>query len=350
MELQQLLGAYFAAFIGVSSTCQKSGSEKMAKSGLDWMLTEAALHYMDGFMAAADIRAKVNAYQPFAGSVWGYNYFYFADDNHMPSYYNPGVFTGKALNDYIGYAAFSGYRPPQVVVDIAQRKFDRPVEIRSAKPFSNFAFESCNDWKGNTNRSLRFEFETLWLDKNHLISSAASNIPDGWAECDRQRPFSEQSMWRLAVKGTTNGAIQLYGNSGEWPNAIKRHILREPREQIGQFRNAMMRIFKNPDSMWVEAPRTLPVEINGNRLFIDFGNGVYAAFQTHNAATLDTMQVVQAVRQRRYLWKFNTGHSLGALTLETGTDVNYTSFDQFKAQILSNRSFSMPDGNTVVYN
>lgn len=323
--------------------------KKMAKAGLDWLLVEAALHYVDGFMAGTDVRAKDGAYRPFAGSVWGYNYFYFADNNYLPSYYSPGVFVGKSLNDFIGYAQLSGYRPPQVVVDIAQRKFRLPVEIQSAKPFYAFDHESYKDWRGNTNRSRRFEFETLWIDKDYLLSSCATNIPDGWAECDRQRPFAEQSLWRLAVKGTNNGAIQLYGNSGAIPFHWKRHVMREPREQIGQFRNAMMRILKNPDSMWIEMPRTLAVETQGNKLFVDFGNEVYAAFQPFGAIGLDTVRVPQDLLQIRYRWKFNSGTPLGALALETGTSSTFSSFADFKTQMGIRASLVLEDTNTISY-
>jgi len=323
---------------------------KMAKAGLDWMLLELALHYVDGFQAGADVRAKEGAYKPFAGSSWGYAWYYFADQNHLPSYYSPGIFNTKTTIDFIGYSPFSSYRPSQVLIDIAQRKFPMPVEIQSAKPFYALDHESYKDWKGNTFKSRRFEFETLWLDSNFLLSSLASNIPDGWAECDRQRPFAEQSMWRLSVKGTNNGAVQIYGNSGSLLAGKKRHVIREPREQIGQFRNAMMRILRNPDSMWIELPRIQPVSKENNRVFIDFGNAVYAAFQPYGAIALDTMTVPQDMRQIRYLWTFNPNSKLGALVLETGTGQDFSSYSNFKNQVMSQSAFSATDTNTIVYN
>ncbi|MBD3346482.1 MAG: hypothetical protein GF401_15620, partial [Chitinivibrionales bacterium] len=41
---------------------------------LDWMMIEAALHHLDGYLVGADARAKYNAYKPFAGTVAPYSY------------------------------------------------------------------------------------------------------------------------------------------------------------------------------------------------------------------------------------------------------------------------------------
>jgi len=324
--------------------------KKMAKAALDWMVLELALHHIDGFQAGADVRAKEGAYRPFTGSSWGYLYYYFADQGKLPSYYTPGIFANKAKVDFIGYAPFSSYRPAQVLIDIAQRKIELPVEVQSAKPFYAFDHESYKDWKGNTFKSRRFEFETLWIEKDYLLSSLASNIPDGWTQCDRQWPFTEESLWRLAVGGTNStGSVQIYGNSGSLLQEKKRHVGREPREQIGQFRNAMLRILHHPDSMWVEVPRTLAASKENQKLFLDFGNGVYAALQPFGALSLDTMKVPSDLSRLRYLWTFTPSSSLGALALEVGKVADFTSFQNFRNQISSLSSFVHPDTNTVVY-
>lgn len=41
-----------------------------AKAGLDWMMTEAALHHIDGFHVAGDVRAKYMSFKPYTGSIW----------------------------------------------------------------------------------------------------------------------------------------------------------------------------------------------------------------------------------------------------------------------------------------
>jgi hypothetical protein len=111
----------------------------------------------------------------------------------------------------------------------------------------------------------------------------------------------------------------------------------------------MMRILKNPDSMWVEMPRSVASEITGNKLFVDFGNGVYAAFQPFGATGLDTVRVSQDLLQIRYRWKFNTSIPLGALALETGTSANFASYSDFKTQTTSSSTLTSQDANTITY-
>lgn len=319
-----------------------------AKAGLDWMMVETALHHIDGFHAGADVRAKPNAYEAFSGSIWGYNYLYYADDTAKPSYYVPNVFDNKEVYEYIGYAPHSDYRPPQVLIDIARRNFDTPVEIQSAKPFYAADWNEYENWKGDDSLSRRFEFETLWIDDNYLLSSAATHVPDGWFECDGQRPFSEESLWRLAVRGTTTaGPVQLYGNAGPVPYSWKNHVMREPKEQIGQYRNMMMRMIQGIDSMWVEAPRTIAPDISGTKVFMNLGSGVYAAFQSSNASGFDTLKSGDN-DYRRYRWTYNTT-TTGNLVLETGTQEDYGSFANFKTQINANATFTAPNANTISY-
>ncbi|MBD3320818.1 MAG: hypothetical protein GF350_06970, partial [Chitinivibrionales bacterium] len=58
---------------------------RRAQAVLDWLMITTALHHIDGFCVGADVRAKYNAYRPFAGTLVPYSYVYFADAI-QPSY------------------------------------------------------------------------------------------------------------------------------------------------------------------------------------------------------------------------------------------------------------------------
>ncbi|MBC7936391.1 MAG: hypothetical protein H7Y86_13655 [Rhizobacter sp.] len=311
--------------------------KKMANAGLDWLVTEAALHYLDGFFAAGDVRAKAGSYKPFAGSVWGYNYLYFTDSLHMPSYKED--FSDKELKDFIGFAPYSNYRPARVLIDIAQRKFKLPVEVHSAKPFYHLDNDNYADWKGNTARSRKFEFETNYMDENYALVSLASNRPDG-----RIGTYSEESLWRLSVKGIDNGSRQVIGNSGEMSTMAGRW----PYEEIAQYRNVMIRLVKNTDNIWIAMPKEIATEYVNNKLFADMGNGVYTVYIPYNCTEINDSAFKYDSTYHTYTWKFEKG-KLGALALEVGTLKQFGSYAQFKQQVIKNSTIKSKGADILNY-
>ena len=302
--------------------------KKQAKAVLDWMMITSALHYIDGFQAGPDVRAKTFAYKPFEGSTWPYAYWYFVDSSHHPSYSDSSAVSNMDIN-LAGFIPYSSYRPPQVALDIAQRKFQMPLEMHNAKPFYCLDFDNYHDWKGDTNRSRRFEYETLYFDKNYLLGSLATNRPNGDAAMNtqNQKPFSEQSVWRLAVKGSSDGAVQIFGNSGSDNDMAGRC----PYEEIGQYRNSMMRLIKGTDRMWVCFPSGVNVEYSGEKAFANMGNNVYVAVIPYNSTGRSDV-AFSDTNYRQYIWNFDTS-KLGGLTMEVGTADEHGSYTQFKNNI-----------------
>ena len=320
--------------------------KQMARAGLDWMMLEAALHYLDGFQAAGDVRAKANAYQAFAGSVWGYSYIFFATDGHRPSYYTPTFdFGDKDLKEYIGYLPYIDYYPPPVVVDIARRKVALPVEIRSAKPFYAVDHDNYNHWRGDE-KSRRFEFETIYMDENLLMVSLASNRPDGNFKHQRpgeraQRPFSEESLWRLAVKGDSRGAYQLFGNSGEHSTMAGRC----PFEEIAQYKNMMIRAVKGTDNTWLAVPNQFVPVVSNHVLFFDLGKGVYAACVPINAQDLQINSYSDST-YTRYRWTLNADE-LGGTILQTASQKNFGTFEAFQRSFLEKGRWNVSENRRI---
>ena len=84
-----------------------------------------------------------------------------------------------------------------------------PVEIQSAKPYYGFDEDNYADWNGQREVRRRFDFETLYLDRDFTLASLATLRPDGGVKKGGHMPFAEQNLWRLAVRGG-----QIFGNSG----------------------------------------------------------------------------------------------------------------------------------------
>lgn len=325
----------------------------------DWMVLEAAIHYLDGFQVGPDVRAKTNAYKPFAGSVWPYTYLYF--QTGLPTVYSPEKAKEHFGSSEVGLLAYSTYRPPKVAIDIANRRFPTPVEIQSAKPFYHLDNNNYADWQGDSERSRRFEFETLYLEKNYTLASLATLRPNGLYSFEPggrdQKPFSEQNVWRWGVKGEGNGALQVFGNAGPkggWGRGWDTIAQRQPWEQIGQYRNVMMRLFKNLNRAWVALPKEATTRTDPQgRLFVDMGHGVYGAFLPYQGGEIEQEDFPFWAKKgspkthTAFIWTLNPD-VLSGIVLEVGTREEHGSFAAFQAAI-SNTSFVTPGPNQLGY-
>lgn len=341
-------GHTFNPLLNLYNFAFNADDRKKAKALLDWQVLEIALHHLDGEnVAGADARAKNNAYKRFAGSATPFVFQYFADTTqplYTPSYGNLANFGNTSVkpdwDTYQGFLCWSKYRPSQPIIDIAKRKFTLPVEIHSAKPFYRADYNAYSDYQGLTPLTQRNEFEFLYLNTNYILNSVATLRPDGALGV-----FSEQSLWRLGVKGTQGGNIQIIGNSG----ATNSLAGRWPYEQLGQFRNTLLRVVKNTDSIWIAIPNTLNTDWVGDTLFLDCGNDVYAAFIPYG--TLSKTEAAQAgdATYKRITW-LCSNPNLSALALEVGTINEFSSYSSFKTRFSNLNEFTSDSTDRLTYN
>jgi len=332
--------------------------KKQAKACLDWMMIEAAIHYLDGFEVMADTRGKSGYANPFSGSLLAYTYPFFVDDSFHPTFPSTIWQTKSTGDTEIGYLLNTDYRPPQIVIDIAQRKFTLPVEIQSAKPFYHidngdfwqFGEAPYNDWRGNTSRSKRFEFETIYLGKNFTMSSNANARPDG-----NMGTYSEQAVWEIGIKGSNNGALEITGNATNYSNSPAG---RSPYHEVGQFRNAMVHLVKKPSSnqffvIIPDANNQLTNsgsgawhEWSGNNLYLDMGNDVYVSLRAY-ASTSHSTNTSPGIgsNHTQITWNF-TSNQLGGLVIELGTKDEFGSFTNFKT-ISATKTLNSPATNVI---
>lgn len=340
-------------------------NQKRAQACLDWMLTEAALHYRDGFQVAADSRAKNGSFLPFKGSYFQYTVPYFSDCDNYPSFgrniwseYNPG-------DAEIGFIATSAYRPPQVLIDIARKDFDLPVEIQSAKPFYHIDMgeflspdgtikgESAYSNYNKEEYGKRFEFETLYIGNNFTMSSVAAGRPDG-----REGTFSEQCLWRIGFEGKDNGCVMLSGNAGTMQTSTGRY----PWHQIGQYRNMMMQLVESPETnrIWIAVPKYIIENENaferfGNDLYLNPGSGAYMLIKPSSGAEIsfnNDYEEADGYIQVEFIWPKS---KTGALIMEVVEYEKEFSFEEFielykkqKVKLKNDRfSYTNKNGNTL---
>lgn len=328
---------------------EREETRKRAGACLDWMMTEAALHYRDGLQAAADSRAKTGSFVPLKGSYYPYTLPYFTPEEYGTSFSDTIWEKIKPSDAEIGFLLNSSYRPPKVVTEIANKEFPLPVEIRSAKPFYHIdkgewitpeglltGKAAYEDWKGETD-GRRFDFETLYISESFTMSSVATGRPDG-----REGTFSEECLWKIGIDGNENGAVIVCGNAGEMTTTAGRY----PWHQIGQYRNCMMQLIKSPEynKIWVAVPKKSSQILFDNMVCIDFGLGAYMALKASDGVSIYPIEVCKEAEDYEVIEFVWSPDRLGALVIEVNETKDYETFSEFitetdirKIEIRNNR-------------
>jgi hypothetical protein len=320
---------------------QNRTRQAQARGLVDWLLAAVAIKHLDGGTVGPDARAKHIGALPLTGSAWFYLYMFGSDSHYTPSI-SLEQFQSAVELDTLGQLTFSSYTPPQAIVDIIQRQFPTPVLMHNAKPFYRIDTKNYAGWAGDTHNSHKFEFETLYLERNYTLGSVAAGRPNGayaWPGFglygNSSTPFTEQSVWRLGVlsNGLVPGPQQVFGNTGrEFPDLSGR----SPYEQLGQSDRTILRVFTATDEAWVAVPNTTTVVVNGTSAFASFGHGVYAAWQVLSSAAKLTQQPYYNPGQGalQLMWTDFSNTSLNAIVLEVGSAPAYTSFSQFRLAVV----------------
>ena len=100
-------------------------------------------------------------------------------DTEHPAPYSDAEAAARFDVQEAGYVPYASYRPPRAAIEIAQRKFQMPVEIQSAKPYYGLDENNYGDWNGQRGVRRRFEFETLYLDRDFTLAQRGDDAA-GW--------------------------------------------------------------------------------------------------------------------------------------------------------------------------
>ncbi len=322
----------------------KSRSDRRrARAALDWLALEMALHSLDGFQVGPQSRAKADSHQPFRDSAWFYSYLYGfgADSDEIDA-------AAERNADFrlVGFAPHSSYRPPRAILDVARRRFQTPVEIRSAKPFYRLNWNDYAGFAGDSENSRRFEFETLYLERDYTLGSVASLKPDGDAvlESSGHRPFPELKVWSLAVRREGKPPLQIFGNTGSSDLPIGR----SPHEQIGQHRGVLVRLARHAERLWVVVPKDTVVDIREGLVTAQLTPEVYVAWISAGTGKPTSHPYPQDDAYLQLQWQTSPDR-LGVLVMEVRHRSQHGSLDDFVSAIAVRHRLQIRDESTVEY-
>ena len=306
----------FTAYLQLYDFARDPEVKLLGKAALDWLCAAAAVKYYKGNWAGANKRDYNNipAFVGASGEFW----VYFGD--------TPGH-TGKPYRDFI-HLLTSPYRPPEAVVNLARKKFSKPMEILASKP-------SYKGWyqKPGGEDAPEF-FETVSVGNTWQLGT----LPTGHVDdvngfrlaTDNSRLGSD--IWVLATdlkgyKGITTGAV-----AGE-------------KNGVAQHRNQVIWMNPRPDTTYYFlVPKPLEIrEQKGVTFFKTEKTWVAIHHVNTGSQGIDeeaTRSVTTAkdgvVLPDNQVWVARgTGHGPTALVMEIGEQDTHGSFEDFQSAVLA---------------
>jgi hypothetical protein len=190
-DSENYLGHSLAPWLNVYDFAKDEEVRGLAKAALDWVCTAAALKYYKG---ALNGPTKRDYYHPVPLE---------AAANQFALYFGDYVGALKQIEpDYI-HSITSNYRPPQAVMELARKNFQRPVTMFLSHP-------TYEHWKPGAAEKPEF-YETQHIGNTFLLGSLPTGNPAGiW----------DVNGLKMLVANSQRGADYFIPASGNAPEKI----------------------------------------------------------------------------------------------------------------------------------
>lgn len=229
----------FTAYLGLYDYAKDPEVKLLAKAALDFMAASAAVKYYRadfGGPSKRDYGGKL----PYGSNAANGFSWYFGD--------NPTQSPAPDRDDI--HSICSAYRPPQAVVALAQKRFDRPVEVLASKP-------TYEVWKMAEDAGPSY-FETTHIGRTYQLGS----LPQGSS--------GDENGLKLMTWNSARGADSLYISSGGHdPKGISTGT--SGGEQIGHYRNLMIVLNGRGEQAFnLLLPKSVKIQQEGNTVYLGF--------------------------------------------------------------------------------
>jgi hypothetical protein len=201
---------------------------RLAKAALDWLYCAGAIKYWRGGLGGPNNRDYGSSNVVFGGGAVQPLYLYFGDA--------PAENPTSHCDDV--YHITSAYRPPAAVVNVARKKFKRPVELRNTKPFYRI-------WKPGDEVEPRY-WETVYYGKTFQLGTAVSKEP--------MKPWTPR-MFKMLAYSEKRG-VDFVLSSLVPPDG---HAEKVAGDQIAQYNGLVIRLIpagETKRSFYFQVPKT----------------------------------------------------------------------------------------------
>jgi len=299
--------------------------KRAAKACLDFYAAAGAVKYYRGGFNGPTKR-DYNHAQPFGGSAANSLWVWFGD--------HPTGKTDHWESDEV-HQITSAYRPPLAVVNLAHKRFDRPVEIFAAKPGYS-ATTRC-----------RSESEPEYLETQYIANSYLMGSLTGGTSVDG----GDVNGFKILAYDEKDGAVAFHvapGSNPLYPGSpmYKKGVV-PFQNRVAQLENLVLWLAKNGKAPWLWViPDDVTVTSEGDITFLEcdrtwvairpLGTG---AFKVHDSLKTSAEVSMDKDHGRfpghRALMAKGTGAAFSGLAIEAGEKESHGSFAKFKKAVKS---------------
>ncbi len=297
--------------------------KKLAKAALDWLYAAAAVKYWRGGFGGPNNRDYGGSNVVFSGGAVQPLWLYF-DDTVMA---NPGGHYDDVHN------VTSPYRPPQAVVELAHKNFDRPLELHATKPYYEL-------WEPD--RPVRPQYwETTFFGRTFQLGTARAREPmELWTPC----------MFKMMAFNSRRGVDFVVVNT----SPLGRHSVKNPGDQIAQYRNLLIWLRpadRDPRTFYFQVPEAARRKLDRDVWFIGLEKTYLAIWPIGHSAAEDyelpqtTGQIdrrsgkpnsrAEMYRDEQFFRAEVRGLKYAGFALEVGEAPEHKSFEAFQQAIRS---------------
>lgn len=294
-----------AAYLNLYDFAQDPEVKAMAKAALDWMFAAGAVKYYQGGFGGPSKRDYGKGNVVFGSPTARFLWLYFGD---------AAVPNPQPQRDSI-HAITSAYRPPLAVVAIAQKAFERPLELLSSKPH-------YENWKPGKADSPAY-WETTFWGYTYQMGSVVSRFPDG-----------DLSPFKLMANHSERGVDYVVINTGEQWQRTGKH----PGDQIGHYRNLLIWLNNTDRNFFFQIPETANIEVQDGIWFIQLQQTWLALrpinLESHGDVEFPAGELANIYEAERLLRARPAAEGMSGFAMEVGEAQTHGSYERFQQAVM----------------
>ncbi|WP_204106593.1 MULTISPECIES: hypothetical protein [Spirulina sp. CCY15215] len=308
-------GHTFASYLNLYDFAKDTEMKVLAKAALDWLSTAAAVKYYRGGWGGPNKRDSNGTNVVYGAGAASLFWLYFGDVTDL----NP-----KPERDSI-HIITSSYRPPQAVIALARKQFNKPVELLATKPVYENWQEGGEDRPGY--------WETTFFGYHYQMGSIVSDFPDG-----------DVAPFKIIADNADRGSdIFLANTGGKWAQPGKK-----PGDAIAQFRNLLIWLRPaNNTPFFLQIPKTANAEIEQGIWFFQLDRTWLAlrpiGLDKYTEVSIENKKYQEAYSEEITLKAEIIGDRYAGFVLEVGESETHGNYAQFKRNVKGKNQLNLQD-------
>ncbi|MEL4895895.1 hypothetical protein [Crocosphaera sp. Alani8] len=294
-------GHTFAPYLNLYDFAKDPEVKLLAKAALDWMSVAAAIKYYRGGWGGP-VKRDYGGGNVAMGSSAARTFWLYFGETPLPN--------NRPETDSL-FLITSSYRPPLAAVALAQKKFNKPLEILSTKPL-------YENWKPGNSDAPGY-WETQFFGHSYQMGSLVAKFADG-----------DVAPFKLMAYNSQRGMDYFIANSGK--NLLRSG--KRPGDQIGQYNNLLIWLRPPSNSNFnFQVPKNTKVEIENDIWFFQLEKTWLAIHPINLKPYQEVINKKERYSQEKFLKSDMDNENFYGFVLEVGEQEFYGTYQQFKDNV-----------------